>query len=81
MSQSMHNKEPATTWAPSLAADMATKAALRQEMGVESLVDTPTNDLGPVFCIDATSPLVAELLTDSHSLPAPYTNITMSDVL
>ena len=31
--------------------------------------------------VDTTGPLVAELLTNPHSLPAPYTDIMMSDTL
>ena len=42
------NKELATTWAPSPAANPAAKAAFRQEMGINSLANTPTNEPEPV---------------------------------
>ena len=50
-------------------------------MGIDSLVDAPTNEPEPVFHIDATNPLVAALPTDPHSLLAPYTDIIRSDAL
>lgn len=50
-------------------------------MGVNSLVDTPTNNSEPMFHVNATSPLVVKLPTDPHSVPASYTDITMLDVL
>ena len=45
------------------------------------LVDAPPNELGALFCINATGPLVVALLTDPCSLLAPYTVINMSDAL
>ena len=74
-------QELTATWVPSLATDPAADAAFQQEMGINSLVIAPTNEPGPLFHFDTTSPLVATLLIDPCSLPGPYTNISMSDAL